>query len=321
MRPPHIGMKQLGNSQLHQIKHPPPCYSPHTVTARICTTNVLSLLLIPGVPLSVFFLSFYVINLSLLLPPCLASSVPLCPPLQNTLWHDSFRRVHLVQSGLSMRPLPSSVSLWRCGNGRRLDKWDSAVLLLIIMPRLSLTDTRDLSSATQTCISPLAAQCVDAWVCICRCVRMYVCVRACMKDMLGILPYPALLRSRCLVYAADRYRQAISDTLAQAYTHACDRWELTNTQYLIHFRTRFSSEEPFSFRIRAKALSSHVWDVSIVCISSRITMFMTIGCWVIGMLIERGVVIGRRVYLYNVCSICFCPTGAGETHSWCRWQD
>lgn len=199
----------------------------HMVTARICTTNALSLPLSPRVALSLavsFFLSFCVVNLSLFLCHCLASSFLSTPGHTATPF---LRWVHRVRSRLSMRPLPSSVSLWRCGGGRGLDKWDSAVLQLIIIPRLSLTDARDLSSATQTYISPLAAQCVHVWVCVFVCV--YVCVWACMKDMHGILPYPALLRSRCLVYTAAGHWQAISDTLAQAHTHTPAIDECTHT--------------------------------------------------------------------------------------------
>ncbi len=76
-----------------------------------------------------------------------------------------------------------SLPLYLCGCvevGAGLDKWDSAVLLLIIMPRLSLTDTRDLSSAKQTYISPLAAHCVRVYLCVCVCVCLdTVCMGLC----------------------------------------------------------------------------------------------------------------------------------------------
>lgn len=142
---------QLGNSQLH-----PPGYFPHMVTARISVQLMSCHFFLFPESLSLFLChqSFSPSQS----PPCFISP---SPQPHHTMTR-FLRRVHLVQSWLSMRPLPSSVSLWKCGNGRGLDKWDSAVLLLIIMPRLSLTDTRDLSSATQTCISPLAAQCVHA---------------------------------------------------------------------------------------------------------------------------------------------------------------
>lgn len=132
---------------------------------------------------------------------------------------------------------PSLVS--PCGGvgvGEGTDKLDSAALELIIMPRLSLTDTRDLSSATQTYISPLAAQCVPVCVPVCICMYVYVSVHEGHAWQ-----HSLILRRRGL---------DVLFTLASNFRYTCTGANLctsrvhTNTQYLIYFQDKF----PFSLR-------------------------------------------------------------------------
>lgn len=110
------------------------------------------------------------------------------------LFHPERTSTRFFQRGLRSQASPwhpTPACLWGRGEGAGADKWDSAVLEPIIMPRLSLTDAGDLNSVTQTYIS------LSGSVCVC----------VCIKDMHDILPYP-LPRSRCLVC---RHRRAISD--------------------------------------------------------------------------------------------------------------
>lgn len=97
----------------------------------------------------------------------------------------------------------------------------------------------------------------------------------------------------------------------------------TNTQYLIYFRMIFSCV--FHFISRAKALSC-VWDVvycvqqdncvRTVCISTHSIWYIRICCcFMIVMLFDK--VVAQNTCLY----ICFCPIGAGETHSWYHWEE
>lgn len=116
-------------------------------------------------------------------PPRLAISLPSRTHLNAVL------SARPPLPGLAVTPHPC-VSVG-AGEGAGADKWDSAVLEPIIMPRLSLNDAGDLNSVTQTYIS------LSGSVCVC----------VCIKDMHDILPYP-LPRSRCLVC---RHRRAISD--------------------------------------------------------------------------------------------------------------
>lgn len=158
------------------------------------------------------------------------------------------------------------------------------------MPRSSLTDTGDFSSAERTHISPLAAQCV--WT-------QWVCAR--VKDMHGILPYPLPPRSRCLVYAAARHRQAISDTYLR--THSCNRWVHT---YAV---SDSLPQRPFSCRIwKAKASSPRV--ACGMCISH-----VTLVLWFTAFP-------SFSHFIYFVFVVCFfCPTGACETHPRWHWED
>ncbi len=105
-------------------------------------------------------------SLSSSLPRLIVSLLPL-----NTPRHDSLNESIMYGPGYQF---DHSLPLYLCGGVEleaRLDKWNSAVLLLIIMPRLSLTDTRDLSSAMQT----YTYISLSSSVCVCICVPVCVC--------------------------------------------------------------------------------------------------------------------------------------------------
>lgn len=109
---------------------------------------------------------FVVISFSFYLLLSLTSSFLFLPP--NTPQHNSFNKS--IVDGPHNFTWTTPLSLYLCGGvgvGTGRDKWDSAVLELIIVPRLCLTDAGDLNRTMQTYISPLAALCVCLHVCIC----------------------------------------------------------------------------------------------------------------------------------------------------------
>lgn len=92
----------------------------HMATDKIRTTNVLSLPLAAWIPLSgSFFLSFFVINLSLFLTHCLHSSLLLLPWTHHHTIPSMSPSCMVPAINVTTPFLRISVSLWRCGAGSR----------------------------------------------------------------------------------------------------------------------------------------------------------------------------------------------------------